>query len=445
MRRTPSCIPLPLSANANLAVAQQLHEESGFIWLDSANSTAHTQRFSLVSCKPSETRVHTPGEESAATFLSEWNKAYLEHSRQEHISLPFAGGWLGAFYYDFGEELMGIKKRGQLAQSYPTAYVAYHPWAILFDHKTNNTYWVDDGHPLDRFAQDLKLSLSTGAGQTNIQAPTPLEVLEWHGIEPKQGYDIKIERILQYLLAGDSYQVNFAQPFETKLSGSVWSRYLALRASNAAPFGACLLQTALDDILCFSPELFIRADQYRLVTQPIKGTTPRHNDPFADKRLAQELSNSHKNRAENVMIVDLLRNDLGRVCVPGSIRVNALCELHSYPSVHHLVSEVEGTLANCMTPIDAIKATFPGGSITGAPKKRSMEIIRELETLPRGIYCGSIFALSNNGNFTSNIAIRTISVNKDVARVWGGGGIVADSKAEDEYQETLDKLSKILR
>lgn len=444
MTHAPSCIRLPFSASNAIVVAQHLHAEAGFIWLDSANEEARTQGFSLVSCRPSETRVHHCAGESAATFLDKWNQSYKEYANPQKVALPFTGGWLGALYYDFGEELMGIQQCELSAKSSPTAYAAYHPWAVLFDHSSDRVFWVDDGRPLDHFADDLKQSLLARPTQFNFPASLPVEPLKWNKIEATQAYHDNIERILQYLLSGDSYQVNFAQPFETKLRDSAWSRYLTLRSDNAAPFGACLLQTAIDDILCFSPELFIRADQGRLVTQPIKGTTPRDNDPMMDQRLAQALSESHKNRAENVMIVDLLRNDLGRVCSPGSIRVNALCKLHSYASVHHLVSEVEGTLTPGMTPIDAIKATFPGGSITGAPKKRSMEIIRELETLPRGIYCGSIFALSNNGNFTSNIAIRTISVNRDRARVWGGGGIVADSKAEEEYQETLDKLSKIL-
>lgn len=443
MTPAPSRIPLSLPSDAASAIATQLHGERGFIWLDSANSGGQAQGFSLVSCAPAETIAHRPGSASASDFLDNWNQTYLERANQHETSLPFTGGWLGALYYDFGEELMGIDCN--YSGGGATAYVAYHPWAIVFDHQSKRSYWVDDGRPLDDFAQALKTSLLNRIEPSPAPEIGALEALKWRAIEPKHDYLDKVEKILQYLLAGDSYQVNYAQPFETQLESSAWSRYLALRARNAAPFSACLLQTSLDDILCFSPELFIRGNESLLVTQPIKGTTPRHNDPDIDRRLAQELSDSHKNRAENVMIVDLLRNDLGRVCNPGSIRVNSLCELHSYPSVHHLVSEVQGTLAKEMTPIDALKATFPGGSITGAPKKRSMEIIRELERLPRGIYCGSILALSNNGNFTSNIAIRTISIKDGYARVWGGGGIVADSNADDEYQETFDKLSKILQ
>ncbi len=444
MTLSPGCFQLPLPSNAAVSVAAKLQGEPGFIWLDSANSGAQSQRFSLVSCAPTKTRAHYPGGDSAELFLDLWNQAYLEHAIPKNTLLPFTGGWLGALHYDFGEELMGIQC------DYPvmgraTAYAAYHPWAILFDHKANRTYWVDDGQPLNEFALEFKSSITSSDKVYLIENAATLGASEWRAIKAKKDYEEHVERILQYLLAGDSYQVNYAQPFETKMSGSAWSHYIAMRAKNAAPFGACLLQTALDDILCFSPELFIKSENSLLVTQPIKGTTPRHKDPDIDLQLAQALSKSHKNRAENVMIVDLLRNDLGRVCTPGSIRVNSLCELHSYPSVHHLVSEVQGRLADRKTPIDALKAMFPGGSITGAPKKRSMEIIRELEGLPRGIYCGSIFALSNNGDFASNIAIRTISVNNGVARVWGGGGIVADSKAEDEYQETFDKLSKILR
>ena len=444
MSSSPRCIELPLPANCVSAVATQWHKQTGFVWLDSANVFTQGQQFSLVSCRPTQVRVHRPEEQSADAFLESWKNAYLAQATQQSSPLPFSGGWLGALYYDFGEELLGIKREAR-PEGAATAYVAYHPWAVIFDHATNRTFWVDDGQPLDEFATLAQCSLNEVNKDWQARPSETLNRPNWSPLEARCEYEQQVERILEYLLAGDSYQVNYAQPFETKFEGEIWSHYLALRATNAAPFGACLLQTALDDILCFSPELFIKAEGSLLVTQPIKGTTPRHKNPNADARLAEALSKSHKNRAENVMIVDLLRNDLGRICLPGSVQVNSLCELRSYPSVHHLVSEVQGTLPDQKTPIDALKVTFPGGSITGAPKKRSMEIISELERFPRGIYCGSIVALSNNGTFSSNIAIRTISIKGGQARVWGGGGIVADSKPKDEYRETLDKLSKILR
>ncbi len=434
---------LNLPPNQTVLLATLLQNEPGFVWLDSAEAQCHNGRYSLLSCRPREILVHRYGERSASDFLDYWNERYRARALQQNSHLPFAGGWLGALYYDFGEELMNISPAPEKTER-PTAYAAYHPWAVIVDHDTQTTYWVDDGQELDAFAGSLKERLLNNdlalppSSQAVITKPT------WQARETQAHYYRAIDRILQYLLAGDSYQVNYAQRFEADFNHTLWPMYLALRGSNQAPYSACLLNTALDDILCFSPELFIKADQGHLFTQPIKGTSPRGEDHERDKKLATQLSHSVKNRAENIMIVDLLRNDFGRVCIPGSIRVDALCELQSYPSVHHLVSEIRGVLAPGKTPIDALKAVFPGGSITGAPKKRSMEIIRELEPSSRGIYCGSVFSLSNHGSFTSNIAIRTISVSDGLARVWGGGGIVSDSIAEEEYQETFDKLSKIL-
>jgi|SaaInl5LU_22_DNA_1037371.scaffolds.fasta_scaffold01396_3 para-aminobenzoate synthetase component 1 len=437
-------IDTTLDAGDTLLLAGQLKEEAGFVWLDSANPSSRTNRYSVLSCNPRAVHVHRPGQQSPSEFLDHWNVAYRERATTQTSSLPFLGGWLGALYYDFGEELMNVAT-DQPMNERATAYAAYHSWAVIIDHHLNKVCWVDDGTDLDDFGSALKRQLTSVAPNLTAVDTLLRESLDWEALETRESYTRRIAKILHYLEAGDSYQVNYAQAFDSEVGSDTWALYMALRVKNAAPYGAYLRQIPLDEILCFSPELFLRAEGNRLFTLPIKGTSPRDHEPARDQELAQTLAMSPKNRAENVMIVDLLRNDFGRVCVPGSIRVEALCQIESYPSVHHLVSEIHGLLSPQNTPIDAIRATFPGGSITGAPKKRSMEIIRELEDCRRGMYCGSIFALSNNGNFLSNIAIRTMSVGNGKARVWGGGGIVADSVADDEYQETLHKLSKILK
>ncbi|MEX0607274.1 MAG: aminodeoxychorismate synthase component I, partial [Halofilum sp. (in: g-proteobacteria)] len=243
---------------------------------------------------------------------------------------------------------------------------------------------------------------------------------------------------------GDCYQVNLAQRFEVAASGDPWVAFRRLRTINPAPFAA-YLNGPDAQVLSVSPERFLWADaEGHVETRPIKGTRPRNADAAADAALAQALATSPKDRAENVMIVDLLRNDLGKVCATGSVRVPRLCDIESFPTVHHLVSTVIGRLAPEHHALDLLRACFPGGSITGAPKIRAMEIIEELEPQRRGVYCGSIGYVGFDGAMDTNIAIRTLVYSEGRARFWAGGGIVIDSEAESEYQETFDKAAAML-
>jgi para-aminobenzoate synthetase component 1 len=251
-------------------------------------------------------------------------------------------------------------------------------------------------------------------------------------------------RIQDYIAAGDCYQVNLAQRFSAGFEGEPWAAYRSLRAVAAAPFSGFIDLGNDDAVICLSPERFISLHGHRVETTPIKGTRPRHADSVADLRAAEDLRSSEKDRAENLMIVDLLRNDLGRSCVPGSIHVERLFELHSFPTVHHLVSAISGELRHDRTAIELLRDSFPGGSITGAPKRRAMEIIAELEPHSRGVYCGSLLYVSADGRMDSNIAIRTLLCHNGTVRCWGGGGIVADSRWDDEYQETFDKVGRFL-
>ena len=260
----------------------------------------------------------------------------------------------------------------------------------------------------------------------------------------KQQYQADIERIQDYILAGDCYQVNYAQRFEATLEGNAWSAYRHVRTLLAGGFSG-FLRTAEDHaILSLSPERFLRIHQGTVTSQPIKGTAPRHSDAEQDAALAKALLNSEKDRAENVMITDLLRNDLGQFCETGSVTVTELCGLHSFNNVHHLISTVEGKLAPGVSAGQMLLATSPGGSITGAPKKRAVEIIAELEPAPRGAYCGSLFILGGDDWLQSSIAIRTLEVTGNTVHCWGGGGITASSEWGAEYQETLDKVGPIM-
>ncbi len=252
-----------------------------------------------------------------------------------------------------------------------------------------------------------------------------------------------VERAKEFIAAGDIYQVNLSQAFEAEISGgSLFPLYAALRELSPAPMAAWL---ALDgkEVLCSSPELFLSIRGKRIETRPIKGTRPRFADEEQDRAAARELQASAKERAELVMITDLLRNDLGQVCEYGSIAVEAALELETLAQVHHLVSTVAGTMRDDVDAIDALAACFPGGSITGAPKKRAMEIIHELEGRPRGMYCGAIGWIGKNGDATFNIAIRTLVREGNRLAYQVGAGIVADSEAEMEYEETLHKAAGI--
>jgi para-aminobenzoate synthetase component 1 len=255
-------------------------------------------------------------------------------------------------------------------------------------------------------------------------------------------YQACFERIQSYILEGDCYQVNFAQRFQAEMAGDPWTAYQQLRKINPAPYSA-YLEFPQGSILCSSPERFLRLRQQRVQTCPIKGTAPRRKDPAADRCMAEQLAASPKDRAENLMIVDLLRNDLGKVCETGSVEVTGLFNIESFARVHHMVSTIQGKLAPGEDAISLLRACFPGGSITGAPKLRAMEIIEELEGRRRGVYCGAIGYIGFDGAMDTNIAIRTLTMTENRLRFWAGGGIVYDSKSDAEYQESFDKAAAI--
>lgn len=260
---------------------------------------------------------------------------------------------------------------------------------------------------------------------------------------PQESYVAGVRKVLDYLVAGDAYQVNLALRFSAGYEGSPLLPFLELRKHFQPPYAA-FIDLADFQILCFSPESFVEVSGSTVTTRPIKGTRPRSADRELDIGLATDLANHPKDRAENLMIVDLLRNDLGRVCLPGTVDVTELFAIRSYRNVHHLVSTVTGSLAPDKDLAALLKAVFPGGSITGAPKRRAMEIIAELEPHPRDIYCGSIFWVLPDGTFGSNIAIRTFLARDGVIHGWAGAGIVSDSDPDSEYRECLHKLQPLM-
>jgi para-aminobenzoate synthetase component 1 len=271
------------------------------------------------------------------------------------------------------------------------------------------------------------------------QEPPPPPSLQLRSSFTRAEYLDAVARVREYIFAGDIFQANLSQRFEAPLVEPAWTIYRRLRTRNAAPFAA-FLDFPEVVVLSASPERFLHVEPGGDVeTRPIKGTRPRGLGPEHDAALGQALTESAKDRAENLMIVDLMRNDLSRVCAPGTVRVPELFAIEQYATVHHLVSSVVGTLAPGSDALDLLQAAFPGGSITGAPKVRAMEIIAELEPVQRGLYCGSVGYWSVTGALDTSIAIRTAVALSGRVYFGAGGGIVADSDPEQEYRETLDK------
>ena len=259
----------------------------------------------------------------------------------------------------------------------------------------------------------------------------------------RAAYDRAFAKVQAHIRAGDCYQVNLTQRFSARVRGDSWAAYERLRIANPAPFSA-YLNYPFGQVLSSSPERFLRVHGQNVLTQPIKGTRRRGFNPADDAALAAELRSSGKDRAENVMIVDLLRNDLGKNCAPGSVKTTKLFEVESFANVHHLVSSVEGEPLAGRHAVDLLRGCFPGGSITGAPKIRAMQIIEECEPQRRSVYCGAIGYIGFDGAMDTNIAIRTLVRCGDSIHAWAGGGIVADSDVDAEYQECFDKASGLL-
>ena len=360
--------------------------------------------------------------------------------------LPFAGGALGYWSYDLGRRYHQVADSISTGNESPEMAIGIYDWAIVIDHQQVSARLVSRlRYPeTEQNLAQISTRIATVLGQT----PAPKATFNVAGcIRPdlsRDDYRSAFDKVKNYLKEGDCYQVNLAQRFSAQAKGDAFEAYRTMRISNPAPYSAYLEYPELN-ILCASPERFLKVQQNMVETKPIKGTRPRSDDEEVDRRLSDELRSHPKDRAENLMIVDLLRNDLSRSCEVGSVRAPKLFEVESFANVHHLVSTVEGRLADGHDALDVLRDCFPGGSITGAPKLRAMQIIEELESQRRGIYCGAIGYVGVDGNMDSNIAIRTLTFKDRELSCWAGGGIVADSDCEAEYQETLDKASAMLK
>jgi len=377
---------------------------------------------------------------------------------------PFQGGAAGLFSYDLCHHIEVLPYPQYDDFSIPDLAVGIYDWVIAFDHLDDRAWLISTGYPecepyarvqrAEKRAEQVKRWLDRANVVPNrhearvLPIETPQFSLDVHpnltSNMDRATYLRAIERAIEYIYAGDCFQVNIAQRLQMQASIAPLDLYEKLRTRNPAPF-AGYFDLGDHVILSASPERFLRVAAGEVETRPIKGTRPRGKNQADDERFAHELQTSVKDRAENVMIVDLLRNDLGRVCEYGSVRVEALCRLESYEYVHHLVSEVRGRLRDGLGPTDLLRAAFPGGSVTGAPKIRAMEIIAELEKTARGPYCGSLGFIGFDGNLDTNLLIRTFVYGKGWVHFSVGGGIVADSTPEKEYAETWHKAEGMLR
>lgn len=426
-----------------------LAHEPGAIWFHSGQPLRDGHRWEWCSAWPSKrfryqgegrVRVETP-HDARIERCDDFFRFLASHVRHDsERDVPFASGLAGHLNYELGYELQDLT--GRHASGTDLACVGRYDWSLVTDHQERRTWLLI--HPdCPAEVREKALSVTELAGPCPpAQLPAPLR---WHSLMPQSHYQDRFERIIDYIRAGDIYQANLTRQWQAELAAdtSDWALYRQLIEHIPAPFSV-YHKAADHTLMSVSPERFITIDQTRMTTQPIKGTRPRGRTNDDDRALAQELSNSEKDRAENLMIVDLLRHDLSRNARIGTVKVPDLFKLESFSNVHHLVSTITAELKPGATPLDALRDAFPGGSITGAPKRRAMEIIDELEIAARGSYCGSAFWLGDGGCFDSNILIRSLVRHGERLICSGGGGIVADSVGREEFRESATKVRQLL-
>lgn len=458
------------------------------VWLDSGKPRSLQGRFDIISAAPLqvlESRggstltsgpniVSSRSQENsfvlAQRLLDDMTAQQCPKVSGDHSpALPFTGGLIGCFGYQAGSKRSStdaaLDKGLTDIVDFPDMRVGFYAWALIINHQIRQAWLVF--HPACPVALKAEIeTLSSAAAAAQLKAgsdkassdKTSSDSSKLSGFHltkdftastDKAAYLDAVARIQGYIAAGDCYQANYAQHFSATYEGDPWLAYQHLRDVLPSPFSAYLEWNGPESnkhaVLCLSPERFLKVANGSVEAKPIKGTIRRGQTVAEDEEAAITLLNSSKDRAENLMIVDLLRNDLGKACRPGSIRVPKLFGLESFANVHHLVSTITGQLREQESALSLLEHCFPGGSITGAPKKRAMEVIAELETLNRSLYCGSIGYVSTNGRMDTNIVIRTLLADGERLHCWGGGGIVTDSDPETEYQESIAKVEILLK
>ncbi len=430
--------------------------------LDSADRNHPSSRYSFVMGYPIET-IETKNRQTTVTnweqqltipgdpfeILQDRMDAWVGKTQTVGNLPPFQGGAAGLFGYDLGRTIEDIPETAKDNEKIPDMAVGLYDQVYAYDHEQNKGWIITHArnHKEAETKRNFLLKILTNEEQIAEEPPHNPKNMEWTANFTTSEYEQNVRKVIDYIYEGDIFQANLSQRFDTPKPEEfdAFTHYARLREVNPAPY-ATFMNLGGIIISSASPERFLSVDENgEVLTQPIKGTRPRVEDPQTDRKNREDLLNSEKDRAENIMIVDLLRNDLSKVCQADSISANNLCELETFAGVHHLVSTVRGKLKTDKTPLDLLKACFPGGSITGAPKIRAMEIIEELEPTRRGPYCGSMAYIGYDGQMDSSILIRTIIYDDKNISIQAGGGIVADSDPATEYQETLDKAASIFK
>ncbi|WP_308318749.1 aminodeoxychorismate synthase component I [Marinobacter sp. F4206] len=434
----------PISEHQYTRLLAHASNERDFVYVGSVGKGAGRGTFSGFSAYASESRTlsRDAGAAEIQALIEDMESIVSDYqlTRGGHKEC-LKGGWIGLLSYELG--YAREKHLAALCPPTPVPLVSagFYLWTASFNRRTETYYlWVHPQCPAN-VRQILESWLNTEPAVTTSSWTMPSPFIP---LQSPETFKASVRAIRDYIEAGDCYQANLSQEFQGKYQGDPWTAFQALAEANPTPYSA-FIRAGNDAVLSISPERFLEIHGNRVTTSPIKGTRPRGGNPEEDAALANELETSDKDRAENLMIVDLLRNDLSLNSATGSVVVDKLFALESYRNVHHLVSHIHAELAPGVTPLKALFDAFPGGSITGAPKIRAMEIIRELEPHWRGPYCGSVFYRGLDGTLDSNIGIRTMLCEGDgTIRCWGGGGIVSDSEPESEYQETLTKVRPLM-
>ena len=438
-----------LSATAILACCHQLPSPA-LLYSGTSGAASDTglQAAAILCFSPEQTVVASNIVQLQALLAT--LKAHSSQTPVTPSSERFQSGWLGYFSYDAGVALASLKPsdadhpQSSEKPVTPLAEFSYYPFSLKLDLATDS---CTVQNPLGRPTGDMEVWLSqllTLLSQPHSPNATSFkeQLPDWQPAWSKAQYTQAFERIHQYLLAGDTYQVNLTMPFLCAQDLTQGNPMTLLRRFNA-PF-SCYYKTDALTLFSVTPERFLRIERQQMTTSPIKGTIPRGQNPQQDRSNKEWLQASTKNQAENLMIVDLLRNDLGRSATAGSVTVTRLFDIESHANVHHMVSTIQAQKSPTLSNLDAIINAFPGGSITGAPKKRAMEIIEELERQPRSLYCGSFGYFDDTGLTDFNILIRSIIATPEQAVCWGGGGLVIDSTVDSEYEEIHNKVDRIL-
>ncbi|SHJ71522.1 aminodeoxychorismate synthase component I [Parasporobacterium paucivorans] len=421
-------------------------DEENAVFLDSSLQNSLGE-FSIIGIHPYLTvinseKLHVDGEASEMTF-EEYMRVYLKENYEENTTdLPLVSGAIGYLSYDYGRELENVETVHQNTTDMPSCFFAFYDDFIIENHKNKEVYLVANGKLIDSgdAIRNMEKMLTELESEEEESLPGQIEVRP--NFE-KQEYLKAIDRMIQYIIEGDIYIANLTQRLEIRSRKQPYEAFRKLRRINPSPFGAYMNYGDFQ-IVCASPERFIRMKNGHIETRPIKGTRKKGSTPEEDAALKEELQNSEKDKSELLMIVDLERNDLNKVCKEGSVKVTELFTVEEYATVYHLVSNIVGEIQEGLNAVDLITAAFPGGSITGAPKKRAIEIIDELENGRRDLYTGSLGYISMDGSCDLNIVIRTALYKDGVYSLGVGGGITYESELEFEYEETLQKAKAIL-